>query len=152
TDQWDRLYASALGLVDNIDALLVRDEHFRALPLGSQLVTDTRSFAPEFYLQDVWRARPSLTLTYGLNYGWQTPPRVKLARMTILVDGQDLTPVTARQYLRSRDEAASRGEIYNPTFAFLPTNDAKRNAFDTDWNNVGPRVSAAWSPNFSGGF
>jgi hypothetical protein len=150
--QWDRLYASALGLIDNINALVVRDEHFNVLPLGSQIITNTRLFAPEFYLQDRWRARPSLTLTYGLNYGWQTPPKVKGARMTILVDGQTLTPQTSQEYLRSRDEAARRGEIFNPSFAFQPTNDAKRSVFDTDWNNVSPRVSAAWSPNFSGGF
>src|SRR5262249_3502089 len=111
-----------------------------------------RLFAPEFYLQDVWRARPSLTFTYGLNYGWQTSPKVKQARMTILVDGQTLTPQTAQEYLSARDEAPRRGEILNPQPAFHPPNDAKRRAFNTDWNNVSPRVSAAWNPNFSGGF
>ena len=150
--QWNQLYAGALGLVNNINTLVVRDEFFNTLPLGSQLVTDTRLFAPEFYLQDVWRARPSLTLTYGLNYGWQTSPKVKQARMTILVDSQSLTPVTAQEYLRARDDAARRGEIFNPSLAFQPVNDAKRSVFDTDWNNVSPRVSAAWNPNFSGGF
>ncbi|HKC86774.1 MAG TPA: carboxypeptidase-like regulatory domain-containing protein [Blastocatellia bacterium] len=150
--QWNQLYAGALGLVNNINTLVVRDEFFNALPLGSQLVTDTRLFAPEFYLQDVWRARPSLTFTYGLNYGWQTSPKVKQARMTILVDGQTLTPQTARGYLSARDEAARRGEIFNPQVAFQPLNDAKRSAFNTDWNNVSPRVSAAWNPDFSGGF
>jgi carboxypeptidase family protein len=155
--RWNQLYASSLGLVDNINTLVVRDEHFDqedfgVLPLGSQLVTDTRSFAPEFYLQDVWRVRPSFTLTYGLNYGWQTPPRVKGARMTIMVDSETLTPFTAQEYLRARDEAARRGEIYNPAIAFQPVNDAERSAaYDTDWNNVSPRASAAWNPNFSGG-
>jgi Carboxypeptidase regulatory-like domain len=150
--KWDRLYASALGLVDNISLLAVRDEHFNILPAGAQLVTDARLFAPEVYLQDVWRARPSLTLTYGLNYGWQTSPKVKQARMTILVDGQSLTPQTAQEYLRARDEAARRGEIFNPLLAFQPVNDAKRSVFDTDWNNVSPRASAAWSPSYANGF
>src|SRR5438445_5265173 len=35
--QWDRLYAGTLGLVDNISVLAVRDGKFNPLPFGSQL-------------------------------------------------------------------------------------------------------------------
>jgi hypothetical protein len=147
--RWDQLYAGALGLVDNINILATRGGLFNPLPLGFPLITDTKLLAPEFYLQDVWRARPSLTLTYGLNYGWQTSPREKEGRTTALIDGQALTPLTAQEYLRSRDEAARRGEIFNPQLAFQTVNGS---VFDTDWDNVSPRASAAWSPNFSGGF
>jgi hypothetical protein len=150
--QWDRLYASALGLVDNISALAVRDEHATAFPFGAPLFTNTRAWAPEFYFQDVWRARPSLTLTYGLNYGWQTSPKAKLGRATILIDGETLMPQTALEYLGARDQAARRGEIFNPVIAFQPVNDAQRDLYDIDWNNVGPRAAVAWNPNFSGGF
>jgi hypothetical protein len=150
--QWDRLYAGALGLVDNINVLRVRGLNFTPLATGSSIVTDTKLYAPEFYLQDVWRAHPSLTLTYGLSYGWQTSPREKEGRMTVLVAGQDLTPLTAQEYLRSRDEAARRGEIFNPQLSFQTVNDPRRDVYTTDWNNVSPRASAAWSPNFSDGF
>jgi hypothetical protein len=150
--QWDRLYAGALGLVDNINALAARGGQFNPLPLGSSIVADTKLLAPEFYLQDVWRARPSLTITYGLNYGWQTPPKEKEGRMTVQIDGETLTPQTAQEYLRARDEAARRGEIFNPDIAFQTLNNPVRKVFNTDWNNVSPRASVAWSPDFSGGF
>ncbi len=150
--RWKELYANSLGLVDSVSALAVRDEFFNALPIGAPLFTNTRTWAPEFYFQDVWRARPSLTLSYGLNYGFQTSPKVKAARATILIDGQTLKPQTALDYLSARDQAARRGEIFNPEIAFQPVNDAKRDIYDVDWNNVGPRAALAWSPSFNGGF
>jgi len=146
--QWNRLYAGALGLIDNINVLAVRDENFKPLPFGETLKADTTLWAPEFYFQDVWRLRPSLTLTYGLNYGWQTPPKEKLGRQTIQVDGQTLQPQTARDYLQAREAAARAGQIYNPPIAFLPVKDAKRDVFDIDWGTLGPRIAVAWTPTF----
>ncbi len=150
--QWNRLYASALGIIDNISVLAVRDANFKPLPFGEVLIADTTLWAPDFYFQDVWRIRPSLTFTYGVNYGWQTPPTEKLGRFTIQVDGLTLQPQTARDYLRSREAAARQGKIFNPPIAFLPVNDAKRPVFETDWNNVGPRAAVAWNPSFSNGW
>jgi hypothetical protein len=145
TQQWNRLFASSLGLVDNINVLAVRDASFKPLPFGEVLVADTKLWAPEFYWQDTWRMRPSLTLTYGVNYGWQTPPKEKLGRQTVQVDGTTLQVQTAREYLRQREEAAAQGQIFNPKIAFLPVKDAKRDVFDIDWNNIGPRVAVAWN-------
>ncbi|HEX4951240.1 MAG TPA: carboxypeptidase-like regulatory domain-containing protein, partial [Blastocatellia bacterium] len=150
--QWNRLFASSLGLIDNINVLAVRDAQFKPLPYGEVLVADTTLWAPEFYFQDTWRMRPSLTLTYGLNYGWQTPPKEKLGRQTVQVDGTTLKVQTAREFLRQKQEAAAQGQIFNPKIAFLPVNDAKRDVFDIDWNNLAPRVAAAWNPSSSNKF
>jgi hypothetical protein len=150
--QWNRLMAGALGIIDNISVLAVRDAQFKPLPFGDVLIADTTLWAPDFYFQDVWRLKPSLTLTYGLNYGWQTPPKEKLGRFTVQVDGLTLQPQTAKDYLRAREAAAAQGNIYNPPIAFLPVNDAKRDVFDIDWNNVGPRGSVAWNPTFNNGW
>jgi putative hemolysin len=149
--QWNRLYASTLGIIDNINVLAVRDAAFKPLPFGEVLVADTKLWAPEFYFQDVWRFRPSLTITYGVNYGWQTPPTEKLGRQTVQVDGRTLQVQTAREYLATREAIAREGGIYNPPIAFLPINDANRPVFDTDWNNIGPRFALAWNPNYNEG-
>jgi hypothetical protein len=149
--RWNRTMAGALGLVDNVSVLAVRDGELKPLPFGETLESDTKLWAPEFYWQDVWRIRPSLTLTYGLNYGWQTPPKERLGRQSIQVDGTSLTPQTASEYLRQREEAARNGQIYNPPIAFLPVNEAKRNVFDIDWNNVGYRAAVSWNPSSGGG-
>jgi hypothetical protein len=150
--QWNRLYAGALGIIDNISVLAVRDAQFKPLPFGETLVANTKLWSPDFYFQDVWRWRPSLTVTLGLNYGWQTPPKEALGRQTIQVDAQTLTPQTARDYLQRRQEAAAQGQIFNPQIAFVPVENAKRDVFDIDWDNLAPRVAAAWSPSYSSGF
>src|SRR5205807_4976180 len=80
--RWDRLYASTLGLVDNVGILTTRDGKLNPLPFGTPLINDTTLNAFEFYGQDVWRITPTLTLTYGLSYGWQTAPKEKLDRQT----------------------------------------------------------------------
>jgi len=148
--QWNRLFVSTLGIVDNISVLAVRDGGFKPLPFGTLLEADTKLWAPEFYFQDVWRMRPSLTLVYGLNYGWQTPPTERLGRQSVQVDGVTLQEQTAKDYLAARESAARNGKIYNPQIAFLPINQAKRKGvFDIDWNNLAPRVAVSWNPSFN---
>lgn len=143
---WNRTMASVLGIVDNVSVLAVRDGSLKPLPFGETLEADTKLWAPEFYWQDVWRIKPSLTLTYGLNYGWQTPPTERLNRQSIQVDGQTLTPQTARDFLATSQSIAREGGIYNPAIAFQPIANAGRQVFDVDWNNIGPRVAVSWNP------
>ncbi len=152
--QWNRLYASALGIIDNVSVLAVRDGAFKPLPYGSLIESDTSGlWAPEFYFQDVWRPRPSLTLTLGVNYGWQAPPKEKLGRYTLQINPANGEFMSSAPYLNARREAAEAGRIYNPDFAFLPINNAGgRQVFEIDRGNIAPRAAAAWSPSFSGGF
>ena len=65
---------------------------------------------------------PSLTLTYGVNYGWQTPPKERLGRQSVQVDGVTLQEQTSDDYLAARASAARDGKIFNPAIAFLPIN------------------------------
>jgi hypothetical protein len=143
---WNRTLASVLGLVDNVSVLAVRDGDLQPLPFGTELEADTKLWTPEFYWQDVWRVRPTFTLTYGLSYGWQRPPSERLNRQSIQIDGQTLTAQTAREYLATKEAIAREGGIFNPPIAYLPIERANRSVFDTDWNNVAPRVSIAWNP------
>ncbi len=148
---WNRLFASTTGIVDNVSVLAVRDGGFKPLPFGELLEADTTLWAPEFYFQDVWRIRPSLTLTYGINYGWQTPPKEKLGRQSVQVDGLTLQEQTAEGYLASKASAARNGKIFNPSIAFLPIGQADRSGvFDIDWNNIAPRVAVSWNPSSFG--
>jgi hypothetical protein len=152
--QWNRLFAGVTGLLDNVSVLAVRDGTFKPLPYGAMLEADTTGIrAPEFYIQDAWRMTRSLTLTYGLNYGWQTPPVERLGRYTLQIDQATGQPITADAYLNARKAAAAAGQIYNPNFAFLPMNSAGgRKVFQVDWNNLAPRAAVAWNPQFTGGW
>ena len=149
--QWDRLYAGTLGLVDNISVLAVRDGSFNPLPFGSQLQSDTKLWAPEMYVQDVWRLKPSLTLSLGLSYGWQTAPVERLGRQTIQIDAGTGKPITALDFLKKRKDAAANGQFFNPTFGFVPINSAKRGVFSVDYADIAPRVALAWAPSYNSG-
>src|SRR5205823_14000905 len=123
--RWDRLYASTLGLVDNVGILTTRDGNLKPLRFGTALVNDTTLNAVEFYGQDVWRITPNLTLTYGLSYGWQTAPKEKLDRQTLVVDpGNNNQPLTGPGYIAAKQAAALQGQMVNPTLGCQPVKPA----------------------------
>src|SRR5262249_2080852 len=144
--RWDRLYASTLGLVDNIGILTTRDGSFNALPFGTPLINDTTLNAYEFYAADVWRIKPNLTFSYGVSYGWQTPPHEKLNRQTLVVDAATNKPLTGPGYIAAKKAAALAGQTFNPTLGFEPVKAAGRSVFGIDYGDVAPRVALAWTP------
>jgi hypothetical protein len=148
---WNRLYAGVTGLIDNVSVLGTRDGQFQPLPFGDLLISDTfRLWAPEFYVQDVWKITPSLTITAGINYGWQNPPRERLGRYTIqqIAGGEDATSDT---FFDRRRAGALSGQVFNPEFQFNPVNNVGRDVFNVDYNNLAPRVAIAWNPGGFGG-
>jgi hypothetical protein len=150
---WDRLFAAATGMVDSTSIVAVRDKNLAPLPPGTPVVTNTRQGSHYFYAQDTWRIRPSLTLSYGLSYGWQTPPRERDGKGMVLIDQGTGKPIDSATYINTRRNAALQGQIYNPNFAHLPYGKlGMSGAWNTDWSDIGPRVSLAWSPSASEGF
>jgi hypothetical protein len=150
---WDRLYAAALGLVNNVGILAVRDGNLQPKPLGTSLVARTTLRAYNFFAQDSWRLTPSLTLTYGLGYGWQTTPHELNQQQTFIAnhDSGDQI-INGLQYIQAKMQAAQSGQIFNPQLSYIPIKDSGRSdVFNVDYGNVAPRVSAAWNPSFTGG-
>ncbi len=119
--RWDRLYAASLGLIDNVGILAVRDGSLNPKPLGTSLIAKTTLRMYEFFVQDTWRMTPSLTLTYGLGYGWQTTPHEANNQQTLIANhdaGDQILNTT--QYLKQRADAARNGQIFNPTLSYIP--------------------------------
>jgi len=109
-----------------------------------------RKFATEeydVYLQDAWRARKNLNLTFGLRYG--------LSRPVYETQGYQAKPtVSLQEYLDRRINAANQGQNYtDPLVIELagPAN-GKASYYPWDKNNFQPNVSVAWSPNFKSGW
>jgi hypothetical protein len=145
--RWNDFYAVALGLVDNVSVVGARDGDLQPLPLGQDLISDTKMRYYQFHFEDTWRVRPSLTLTYGLNYSWLTPLQEKLGRIALITDLNTGEVFSAESYLRRKDEAARVGQVFNPRIGVRPLSDSGRDSLsDTDYSNLGPRVAVAWSP------
>lgn len=149
---WNQLYAGSLGLVDSNSVLAVRDGSLNPLPYGTPLSNTTVNNSFYFWGQDSWRISNSLTINYGLAYGWQTPPTDILGRQTILQDESTNQFITAPEYLGNKLSNALQGNIYNPTQGYVPVNDAHHSVFSTDYGDWAPRASLAWNPGFDNGF
>ena len=153
TSSWDSLYTTVLGLMNDDNTFLVRNGQLQAQPFGTPIYMNALSYFTSFYGQDVWRIRPSLTLTYGLSYSFQTPYNFSNQEEALLVNAsagnQILSPLT---YLQNKLSAANQGQIYNPTLGFVPVaQSGHSSAYNTDFGNVAPRVALAWNPSFDGG-
>lgn len=91
------------------------------------------------FFSDSWRVRPSLTLTLGARYDYQTPVK--------LTNGLALEPVIA-------PGQSAIDAVLNPngTFQFVGGNAGKAGAFNRpDRNNFAPILGFAWSPRFKEG-
>ncbi len=109
-----------------------------------------RTFATEeyeFYAQDSWRIRPSLTLTYGLRWGLNRPVYEKT--------GLQVKPTTSLgDYFEDRKASARDGVPYNDTITVDlagPKNN-KPGYYDFKKNDFSPRVGFAWQPSFENSF
>jgi hypothetical protein len=149
---WDRYYASLLGMVDNVGVLAVRDSNLQPTPLGTFIRDVTNQYAIYMYAQDSFRIKPSLTLYYGLSYGWQTSPTEQNNLQTVMIDTTTGTPVTGPGFLSAKLAASNAGQIYNPTFGFATVGASHLPIYNVDYGNVAPRVALAWNPSAKGGF
>jgi hypothetical protein len=148
---WGALYATTLGMIDNNSAGVVFNNNLSPDPFGTFFTADESHFAYQFYAQDTWRITHSLTLNYGLTYGWQNPPEEangRFAIMTNLATGQRLP---AGPYIAQRIQAADSGQFFAPLLGWVPIRQLGGPAYHTDWGDVAPRFGFAWTPSFSNG-
>lgn len=152
-DGWDNLYTSTLGMVDNATILTTRDGSLNPNPLGTPIRERVRVNSYNLFVNDTWRLKRSLTLSYGLNWGVQLPPVEEEGKQTLMIDTTTNKILDTQSYLSARQAAALAGNVFNPTVGFLPVGKTGRKyPYDPDWHNFGPRIAAAWSPSFGEGF
>ncbi len=149
--RYNQLYSSLLGIVDNVGYLGTRDANLGPNPIGTPLINNARLKHWEFYFADTWRLKPSLTLSYGVQYQWHTPPKDELDRQTLLAYKDTLELIDPLDYMRQKREAAENGQIFNPDIAYVPVTAAGKDVFKINRKNFSPRLSLAWQPSFSSG-
>ncbi|MGH9481135.1 MAG: hypothetical protein ACRD1L_03495 [Terriglobales bacterium] len=152
TNTWDTLYATTLGLIDNVNIEAARDASLNPLPFGTNLQANALWYAYNFYGSDTWRATPSLSVSYGLSYGWQTPPTERDQKQVLLEAAGTGQVLNANGYMAAKAAAAAAGQFYNPALTYVPVQFAGRPVFNTDYGNVAPRLAAAWNPSFTSGW
>ncbi|MCB1026035.1 MAG: hypothetical protein KDB79_16685, partial [Acidobacteria bacterium] len=117
------------------------------IPVGEPVVREFATEEYDFYMQDSWKARQNLTITFGMRYG--------LSRPVYETQGYQVAPdIPLQEYFRLRQQYATLGLNYTePITVDLagPKNNAK-DFYPWDKNNWQPSVAVAWSPDFKSGF
>ncbi|HET9530105.1 MAG TPA: carboxypeptidase-like regulatory domain-containing protein, partial [Blastocatellia bacterium] len=116
------------------------------LPVGVGVGREFATQEYDWYVQDVWKIRPNLTLTYGLRYG--------LSRPVYETSGLQVKPTTSlSEFFEKRVAGAREGRAVNDLITVDlagPAND-REGYYPWDKNNFQPRVAIAWSPDFKEG-
>jgi hypothetical protein len=108
---------------------------------GAVIQRHFRSNEFEYYVQDSWRVKPNLTITFGVRHTMlQTPYET---------NGQEIAPtIDTHQWFLNRGIAASKGQVDQPDLYFAPV--GKANGRPAFWArqklNLAPRMSIVYSP------
>ncbi|MGB6134218.1 MAG: TonB-dependent receptor [Acidobacteriaceae bacterium] len=95
----------------------------------------------EYYIQDQWKVRPNLTVTFGMRQVLLQPPYE--------THGNQVQPtVDTHQWFETRALDATQGVTDQPDLSFAPA--GKANGKSSYWSmqlaNIAPRLAVAWSP------
>jgi hypothetical protein len=143
---FDYAYATIVGDVAQRNAVA---NYVVSGPTSATLLADgsfiTRHFKTnefEYFVQDSWRVRPNLTVTFGMRHTiLQTPYETK---------GQEIAPtVDTHEWYLQRGAAAAKGQVYEPDLFFTPVGkvNGKQGFWPKQKLNIAPRVSIVYAPN-----
>src|ERR1022692_2794829 len=114
---------------------------------GAMLDREFKNNEFEYYLQDSWRIRPRLTLTFGLRH--------TLLQTPFEMHGQQAQPtVDIHKWFKTRGEQAALGNSVQPDLSFAPSGQARgmKPYWPMQKGNVAPRIAIAFSPAAEGRF
>jgi Carboxypeptidase regulatory-like domain len=145
---YDFAVAAVAGLLTEADVNFNQDKTGALLPPGDLIRRHFRSFEAEWYVQDAWRAKPNLTLTFGLRHSLLQPPYE--------TGGNQAAPdFSLHDWFNERGADMQRGIVPNsPPISMVISGQANggKPYWDWDYKDFAPRLAFAYSPNFDSGF
>ncbi|HVN21989.1 MAG TPA: TonB-dependent receptor, partial [Dongiaceae bacterium] len=141
---YDYPITDVLGMVTQATTVFNYDRKLQLLPANSPLSRRFAQNSYEPYVQDIWKVKPNLTLTFGLRYSlfspvWET-------------NGLQVCPSPSLGNWFSGRAAAGLSSIPSSQDSLLQVDwcgaaNHKGNYWNWDYGNLGPRVAFAWAPN-----
>ena len=155
SSKWIRDYGIILGVPGVTQIAYIRSGKDLNLqePVGKVAASD-KSTIPFYnlYFSDAWRMKPSFTLSYGLGWTLEMPPKEAQGKQVAFVDASNKI-IDTQQFLNARASAALGGQVYNPAVGFnLIGNVAGHpDIYNPYYKSFSPRIAAAWNPRFDEG-
>lgn len=152
-NSYDFPMIALLGMVTEDDATYNYLKNGSVLPQGAPV---TRHFAVdsyELYVQDSWKFRPNVTITYGVRYSLSSPPwetnGLQVAPCQLV--GSTCKGLDLGNWFGQRGHDMLQGIPSNqdPLVSFElagPANGGKPGFYKWNKKDFGPRLAVAWSP------
>lgn len=146
---WDRTFTTLLGRYASVTGNYNYDVSGTAVPQFTPSVRNFRYDEYEFFVQDSWKVRTDLTVTYGLRWNYHSVPYE-------LNGFQSVPTVTEPELFNTRQAAAAQGLNGFTAAPFVgyqlggPVNHGP-GYYHRDWRNFAPRLGIAYSPSFTKG-
>lgn len=147
---WSEAYAFSLGRIANVNSTYNNNHSLKALPQGTGHTRNDRYYETELYLQDTWRMRSDLAVTYGLRWQYYSVPYE--------VNGFETTPnidfASMYNARAAAGQAGISGDGVVPTVLYNFAGKANHapGYYHPDWRDFAPRLSFAYNPSVSSGF
>ena len=147
-NSYDFPLTALLGMVTEVDARYNFQRDGNALPDGSAIQRRYAINGYEMYVQDVWKMKPTFTLTLGLRYSLFSPPWE--------TNKLQVSPTTSMdQWFQGRAKEMNAGQPSNldPLITYDWSGKANGGPGYYDWDpkNFAPRLAFAWAPQMRSG-
>ena len=145
---YDYPITDILGMVTNSTTVFNYDRKLNLLPPNTPITRRYAGDTYEPYIQDIWKIKPTLTVTLGLRWSlfspiWET-------------NGLQVCPSPSLgKWFANRQYEGANGIPSNQdvplTVNWCGPANGKSGYWNWDYKNLGPRVAFAWAPNRTNG-
>jgi Carboxypeptidase regulatory-like domain len=145
---YDFSIADMVGFVSEGDAFYNYNKNGTTLPGGAPVARHYAFNGYEMYAQDVWKVKPTFTVTLGLRYSLFSPPWE--------TDGLQVAPSPSlgswfNQRAYNMDNGIPSSDDPLISFNLAGPVNGRQGYYKWDPKDFGPRVALAWAPQASSG-
>ncbi|MFC5860726.1 carboxypeptidase-like regulatory domain-containing protein [Acidicapsa dinghuensis] len=148
-NDYDNLFASALGVIGDISTNFVYNNQGQAQALGGGSPRAYRYYQTEAYVGDTWRVNKKLTLSYGLRYQFYTVPYEAHGSESVP------TPINLNTFINDRLAQSTAGDTSStglPIYSFVLGGKVNHgpDMYQPSYKDFAPRIAFAYTPYGSG--
>lgn len=142
---YDAAVSNVAGVFGSMTAYYIQNKN-GSVPSGALVNRYFKANEFEMYGQDVWRAKPNLTITLGVRYTLLEPPYESKGN-------QVMSSPQLGDFFLNRARAMEQGQTYNPPVQFVLGGQAngKQPFWNWDYKDIAPRLAFAWAPDKTSG-